>query len=257
MIKNVVKEKIAKGETVLGTLVMIPSSAIVEIIGRSGFDFIVIDTEHAPIGTSDTLLLENMIRAAEVSGLTSLVRIPEPSKVMTQKVLDAGAMGVMISGIKTKADAEKIVSDAKYPTLGKRGCCSLMRPTGYSAEYNADYWDEANQNTMVVPLIETKEGVDNIYEILEVEGIDFISFGPRDYTMSIGQRDVNNPGTQQARERLLFACREKGVPLDRFVFPPYEKTIKQAKDDGFIILTAGADIGIMLQACRGITRSLE
>lgn len=89
-----IKEKIKDGEVILGSFVFIPSPTVMEIFGYSGFDFAIIDTEHAPLGSADTVGLENVVRAAEVSGITPLVRIPEQSRTMTQKVLDAGAMGM-------------------------------------------------------------------------------------------------------------------------------------------------------------------
>ena len=255
--KNQLKRKIKEGRTVLGTLVFIPSPAVIEVLGRAGFDFAVIDTEHTTISPYETAMIENMIRAAELSGITPIVRIPEPSKVMTQKVLDAGAQGVMVSGIKNKSDALKIVRDAKFPPRGERGCCSVTRPTGYSADYSEAYWEEANNEIMVIPLIETQEGVDNLEEILTVEGIDWVSFGPRDYTMSIGYTDVNNPKTLKASEHVTAVCKKHGVLVDQFVFPPYDVAVKQARDRGFNVLTAGIDLSILLGALRTISMALK
>ncbi|TRO59739.1 hypothetical protein E2P71_01005, partial [Candidatus Bathyarchaeota archaeon] len=111
--ENKLREKLARGEVALGTFMFTYSPTVMEILGHSGFDFVIIDTEHGPTGISDTITLEQIIRAAEVSGTVPLVRIPERSKVMTQKALDAGAKGIVVPFIQTKEDAELAVKDAK------------------------------------------------------------------------------------------------------------------------------------------------
>ncbi len=119
--ENALKEKLRKKEVTLGTFMFTYSPTIMEILGHSGFDFVIIDTEHGPTGAMDTVMLEQIIRTAEVSGTVPLVRLPERSKIMTQKVLDAGALGIVLPWIQTKEDAEEAVRVAKYPPAGHRG----------------------------------------------------------------------------------------------------------------------------------------
>jgi len=112
---NSLKEKIRAGQVVVGTYLFIPSPTIMEILGYAGFDYVIIDTEHSPTGCLDAQTLENIVRAADVSGVVPLVRLPERSRIMTQKALDAGAMGIEVPWVKTREDVENAVKDAKYP----------------------------------------------------------------------------------------------------------------------------------------------
>jgi len=257
MMENNLKEKIKAGEVVLGTFLFTPSPTVMEIIGYSGFDFAIIDTEHAPTGPFDTQTLENMVRAAELSGIVPLVRLPERSRVMTQKVLDAGAMGIVVPWIKTVEEAREAVGDAKYPTGGHRGACYLTRPTGYTSRFTEEYWSRANRDTLVVLMIEDQEGVDNLEEILSVEGIDFLFFGSRDYSMSSGYPTVNNPVTQSTLKKVNEACKAKGIPLAKFLYPPFEKTVKEAVADGFNVLVVGGDVSLLYYVCTEVVKAKQ
>lgn len=256
MKKNALKEKISSGDVAVGSFLFAPSPTVMEIFGYAGFDFVIIDAEHAPTGALDTVNLENIVRAGEVSGTTPLVRIPERSRVMTQKVLDAGALGVVVPMIQTRREAEEAVLDAKYPPLGHRGSCYLTRPTQFTAAFTQDYWAEANKNTMVIPLIESKMAVDNLEDILSVDGIDFLFFGARDYSMSLGYPTTENPETKRAIEHVNEVCERRGVPLARFLYPPYDRSVKQAIDEGFRILVVGGDVALLYQACRDVMKSV-
>jgi len=96
----------------------------------------------------------------------------------------------------------------------------LIRPTAYSSKFTIEYWESANQNTLAVTLIENKTALDNIDDILNVPGIDFVFFGGRDYSMSCGYSHVNNPATNSAREILMKKCEKYNVPLAHFLFSP-------------------------------------
>ena len=257
MMRNRIKEKLDAGEVVVGTFLFTPSPTVMEILGYSGLDFAIIDTEHGPTGAMDTVLLQNIIRAAQVSGITPLVRLPGRSKEMTQKVLDAGAMGIVVPFIQTREDAEQIVQDAKYPGMGHRGSCYLTRPTGYSALFEPEYWSKANQNTMVVPLIEDQTGVENAEEILSVDGIDFLFFGGRDHAMTSGYPAVDNPATKAARQHLSRVCAKHDTPLAHFLYPPFEESVKKAKENGARVLVAGGDNSLLLYVCRNVVKAVQ
>lgn len=247
---NPLKDKIRNKEVALGTFLFSYSPTVMEIMGHAGFDFVIIDTEHGPTGPLDTRMLEQLIRAAEVSGTVPLVRIPERSKIMTQKVLDAGAKGIVVPWIQTKEDAEEAVKDAKYPPRGHRGSCFLTRPTGYSSKFTPDYWEQANDSILVVPLLENQEAVDNVEDILQIDGVDFIFFGGRDYSMSCGFAEVNNPQTKNARKHLIEKCKEYDVPMANFLYSPFDQSVKESVAQGAQILVAGGDVSLLLQICK-------
>ena len=251
---NKLKEKLGKGQVVLGTFLFTPSPTVTEILGYAGFDFVIIDTEHAPCGPLDATTLEDIVRSAEVSDITPLVRIPEQSRIMTQKALDSGALGIVVPAIRTKDDVIQAVKDAKYPPEGHRGSCYLTRATRYSSAFTPEYWSDANRNTMVVPLIENREAVENIEDILSVKGVDFVFFGSRDYSMSIGQPTVDNPETKNALKNLENICKRKGVHMASFLYPPFENSVKKALDEGARILVVGGDVALLYYISKEIVK---
>ena len=254
---NRLKEKIGRGEPVVGTFMFTSSPAVMEILGYAGLDFVIIDTEHAPTSPLDTVTLGNLVRAAEVSGVVPLVRLPERSRVMTQKVLDAGAMGIVVPWVKTRGDIEEAVQDSRYMPEGLRGACYLTKAARYSAGFTGDYWGEANRNVMVVPLIENQEAVDNLDEILGVEGIDFVFFGGRDYSMSCGYPTVDNPATKAAIRKAHEVCAKYGKPLARFLYPPFDRSVREAVADGATVLVAGGDVSLLLSAATQVADALR
>jgi 4-hydroxy-2-oxoheptanedioate aldolase len=254
---NRLKERIRGGEVVVGTFMFTSSPAVMEILGHAGLDFVIVDTEHATTSPFDTVTLGNLVRAAEVSGVVPLVRLPERSRVMTQKVLDAGAMGIVVPWVKTREDIMEAVRDTKYPPLGQRGACYLTKAARYSAGFTGNYWETANMNTMVVPLIENQEAVDNLDEILAVDGIDFVFFGGRDYSMSCGYPTVDNPATKAAIAKAHKVCAKYGKPLARFLYPPFDKSVREAVADGATVLVAGGDVSLLLSAATQVANALR
>ncbi len=253
MMRNKLKDKIKDDRVAVGTFLFTPSPTVMEILGYAGFDFAIIDTEHAPTGPLDTATLENLVRAAEVSGIVPLVRLPEHSRIMTQKALDSGALGIVVPGVRTKEEAIQVVRATKYPPEGDRGCCYLTRVTGFTSAYDEGYWSRANQNTMVALLIENREAVNNLEDIISVDGIDFLFFGPRDFSMSQGYSTVDNPVTKEARAHVEEICHRNEMPLARFLYPPFEESVKKSVDEGARILVAGGDVALLYQASREIT----
>jgi 2-keto-3-deoxy-L-rhamnonate aldolase RhmA len=171
--------------------------------------------------------------------------------------LDAGAKGIVVPWIQTKEDAREAVNDTKYPPRGHRGSCFLTRPTGYSSKFQPDYWETANENTMVVPLIENQIAVDNIDDILSVSGVDFVFFGGRDYSMSCGFAQVNNPATNAAKDLLMRKCDEYNVPLAHFLYSPFDESVKNSIEKGARVLVAGGDVSLLLQICMELRQVVD
>jgi len=254
---NKLKAKIKRGDPVLGTFLFFPSPHTVELLGYAGFDFVIVDTEHGPTGPLDTVLLENLIRASEVADITPLVRIPERSRVVTQKILDAGALGVVVPFIHSGEETREAVLDTKYPPQGHRGACYLTRPTAYTTKWSEEYWSDANRETMVVPMIEDQAAVEKIDEILDVPGVDFVFFGGRDHSMTCGYPTPSNPATQAARKRLSEACARRGIPLAHFLYPPFEKSVQEGLRSGAKILVAGGDNALLLQILQSTVKAFH
>ncbi|MSP79196.1 MAG: hypothetical protein EXR67_06585 [Dehalococcoidia bacterium] len=182
MQKNPLKEKLHNGQPVLGLFMNLPSPALVEIMGYTGFDFVIVDGEHA---ISDLETCEHMFRAAETSGITPLVRIAlnHPQNIL--RYLDAGAMGVQIPMVNTRADAESVVASVLYPPRGRRGLAGV-RANRYGAQPLADYVEMANREMLCIVQVETVQAVQNAKDIAGVDGIDMVFIGPTDLSTSMG-----------------------------------------------------------------------
>lgn len=254
---NPLKEKLGRGEVIIGTFLFTSSPEVMEVLGHAGLDFVIIDAEHGPTGTLDTVLFGHLVRAAESAGVVPLVRLPERSRVMTQKVLDAGAMGVVVPMVETADEVRGIVRDCRYPPAGDRGACYLTRAASYSAGFTGGYWEEANRSIMVVPLLESRTAIDNLEEIVQVEGVDFAFFGGRDYAMRAGHATVDNPDNRAAMRRAHELCEKYGVPLARFLYPPFDESVKKAIKDGARVLVAGGDVSLLMWAAETMVKAKE
>ena len=182
MNKNTLKEKLNAGQATLGPFVGFPSPSIVETMGWLGFDFVIIDCEHGPI---DYETAENMIRAAELSNTTAIVRIGLNEQQHIQRYLEAGAQGVLIPLVNNAADALKVVNSVKYPPVGKRGSFS-GRSAHFGVGAGPDYFQRANEETFVAIQIETPEAIENADEIIATPNVDAVFLGPGDLSLNFG-----------------------------------------------------------------------
>ena len=182
MRNNTMKRKMLDGGTTLGPFVGWPAPALVELMGWAGFDFVVIDCEH---GIMDYETAENMIRAAELSGTTPIVRIGMNDQQHIQRYLEGGAQGVMIPLINNGEQGRAVVDAVKYPPVGKRGGFS-GRSAMFGIQDQAEYVKQANEETFVCLQIETPESIENADEIIAVENADCIFFGPGDLSLNMG-----------------------------------------------------------------------
>ncbi|MGM0852629.1 MAG: HpcH/HpaI aldolase family protein [Bacillota bacterium] len=208
---NPVKEKLRSGKRVLGSFIGFYSPNFIEMIGYAGYEFVVIDDEHGAFSPSE---LENMIRTAESVDLVPIVRVSyDPSSI--QKALDRGAKGVQIPMVNTRDDAIQAVKRAKFPPLGTRGVAYSHRAARYGNEGGKAFLDSSDENTLVIPHIETLEAVENIEEIMGVEGIDIIFIGTTDLSVDMGFKEegANHPEVQEVLRILYEMASEKNVAI--------------------------------------------
>lgn len=246
--ENALKRKLAAGELCAGFAVMSRSPMIVEMFGYSGYDYLFIDTEHVPIGSD--LVLENLIRATEASGITPIVRVKENREQYIRNALEAGAMGVVVPHVATAEDAERAVSYARFPTRGVRGADPTVRAARYRCgDFN---WDEfiqhSNREAMVIPLLEDKEFLDNLDEILDVEGLDAVSFGPTDYALSLGLNllyDFNNEKIVSAFEKVIEGAKKRNLPILSAVNPTTVEQSKKLSAMGVNFQLFGTDVALI------------
>ncbi|KJK21115.1 siderophore biosynthesis protein SbnG [Burkholderiaceae bacterium 16] len=207
---NKLKDKIAARRAVFGLINSLPLPLMTEMIGYAGFDFVILDLEHAGVNPQT---LENMIRAAECAGTTALVRVPGAAPDIILRVLDAGAQGIVVPHVRNRAEAELAVSSTRYHPLGTRGITG-GRTTGFGTLTLPAYFERANSELMVVAMIEDREGVDAIDEIVAAPGIDMVLEGAIDLSQSLGvPADAQHPSVQAAIRRIAHACQARGVPF--------------------------------------------
>lgn len=175
------RARLLDGETLLGTFQLIDSPMAAEIAGVAGFDFTILDQEHGPL-TAESCV--GMCAAAERAGAAPVVRVRNNSEAEIQRALDIGAAGVEIPQVETGADARAAVDHARFDPLGSRGFSPYVRAGGYTG--GDDYTDQQNETTAVVVHIEGERGVENLDDIVAVDGIDVLFLGPYDMSQSLG-----------------------------------------------------------------------
>lgn len=162
------KRRLAEKKTLLGMQCFTGSPAIVEMLGRAGYDWVSLDMEHTPW---DFAHIEHLIRAANSSGICPLVRVAENNELFILRALDAGADGVIVPHVASKADLERAVAAALYPPHGTRGACGGIRATGYGIEKWRDYVSRVKDEVVVVPLIEDAAAIEAFDDLLGVENV--------------------------------------------------------------------------------------
>ncbi len=246
---NPIRAALAEDRPVLGTFAWSRSAAMVEAVGQLGFDYVVIDNEHSAISVEHT---EHLIRAAETAGVVPIVRIAELSRAVITRALDSGAGGVIVPQIHSAQYARYAVEAAKYHPLGRRGMAQA-RAAGFGMTLGQEYYEMANQETLLIIQVETREAVEHLPSILAVPGVDAILIGPMDLSQSLGypgQMDL--PAVQSVTERVIQQAREAQVPVGIYV-PDAEKA-KVWRDKGARLLLMSTDLHLMAQAAR---RELE
>lgn len=211
MYKNSIKELLNHKQPVLGCLINGAFPPLVEIAGLAGFHFVFIDAEHGPLTIKDC---EELVRAAEVRHIVPIIRTPENNPKTILRYLDIGAMGIIIPEVNSREEAEAAVRAVKYPPVGVRGLASARSADYGFGKSKPEYIEDANSETMVIILIESKEAVDHAEEILSVEGVDAFFIGTSDLSTSMGlMGQVDHPLVKAAFNKVLDAGLRMGKPI--------------------------------------------
>ena len=211
MQKNITKTKLKAGETVFGCFVRYPDPGLIEFLGYQGWDFLVFDAEHGTVEPRDC---ENMTRAAELRGVTPIIRVTTNWQPIILRFLDTGAQGLLVPWVQSAAEAEAAVRSVKYQPQGIRGLAGV-RAADYGQTLSlGEYVEQANAETLVVLQIETAQAIEQLPEILKVEGIDVIFIGPSDLSQSLGlPGQAQHPTVQAAMQRIADCVASHGRRL--------------------------------------------
>jgi len=245
--KNLLREKLNEGKSVIGTFVQLGHPDVTESLSRMTFDWLVIDSEHSPMSVETVQML---LQAMNGSDCTPVVRPPWNDMVMIKRILDAGAHGLLVPWVNTKADAEYAVRASKYPPKGQRGF-GPRRPMLLDRDYAAT----ANDEILVIAQIETREAVGNVEDILSVDGIDAVYIGPMDLSKDFGLDfpDTDNADFLAAYDKVLAAGKKSGKPVGIYGF---SHTIEWAIERGFVLNTVDSDATFLMRGANRVLKKL-
>lgn len=240
------KTKLCNMEIALGGWIMIGHPASAEIMARAGFDWVAVDLEHTAIDIHTT---ENLIRAIEVGGSSSLVRLTNNDPNLIKRVMDSGATGIIVPMVKTAQDIQNAVDALYYPPRGARGV-GLARAQKYGAGFKS-YADWLDDEAVCIAQIEHINAVENLEEILSVPGVDGYFLGPYDLSASMGLiGEINHPDVQAAMARVHAIGKRLNKPGGLHIVEPDEEKLQDAMAQDLKIIAYSIDTRILDTICR-------
>lgn len=205
-----IKDKWARGELCVGTVVQFLDPAVTELFGEAGFDFVWIDLEHSAMSVSDAL---GHVRAARGADTAAFIRVPSRDPVVVKPILELHPAAVIVPRIESVADAEAAVKACRYPPRGVRGI-GPSRGVRFGGRDMVEYLEKSAEETMVILQIEHIDAVNEIDAILDIPGVDSIVPGQGDISGSMGLLgQPGHPDVVAAVERIFEAARAKGMPF--------------------------------------------
>lgn len=239
---NPVKEKLREGKVSLGSWMQIGHPAVAEILAQVGFDWIALDMEHSDMSVRDfTDAARGMQgRGPSPMGTIPLARVRENDTLAIRQVLDSGAWGVIVPLVNSASEAKKAVQAAKFPPEGIRGT-AFFRGNDYGLTFT-EYMEHANREGLVMVMIETKEAVESIDTILQVEGVDGVFIGPYDLSLSYGiPGKLADPLMTKARKKVLEACRNVQKAAGIHVVQSDKASLQATIQEGFTFIGLSMD----------------
>ena len=239
MADDPIRQALNAGKTLSNVWIMLGSGLVLEIAAHAGWDMATIDLQHGQGGFNEMVA---MITAADAAGIPALVRIPHNEPGYIHRALDAGVQGVISPMINTKQDAQDFANACKYPPVGARS----WGPVRAALITKGDYTTLANDWTFCCAQIETQAALDNIDDIMGVDGIDCVLVGPNDLCLSLTkgeELDISTPVVLEALDLILAKAKEHNVYA--WCFANDAEYARMAAQKGFKIITAGTDAGFI------------
>lgn len=245
MRSNFVREKVRSGEKTFGSFLGMGSATVAELLGHAGCEWLLIEMEHNGLDMAE---VEHILMAIGGTDAIPLVRIPSADPVFIQRSLDIGGMGIAVPMVRTVAEAEAIVRATRYPPQGRRSFGPL-RASRYTIEYE-EYFERANENMLVMLIIETTEAVEDLEAIANVPGIDVLFIGAFDLCLSMGLNpfELPLPEIEEVMDRALEVGRSCGVAVGAGAGDPEELQALAAR--GFTFLSYGPDYQLLAKSIR-------
>lgn len=238
--RNDFKHAIKAGKTQIGLWSILSSHVTVEIIAGSGFDWIVLDTEHAP---NELPMVYSQLQAAKAGGGAHPVcRVPWNDSVVLKRYLDIGVQSFLIPMIETQEDAKAAVANTRYPPKGVRGFSAAPRASGFGRI--KDYAKRCEEELCVLLQVETRKGLENLEKIAAVEGVDGVFIGPGDLSAALGHLgDPKHPDMLKVIDQTIQRIKACGKPAG--ILTPDETLAKHYVASGVAFVAVGSDLGIL------------
>ena len=248
MSKNNFKERLIKGESLIGIFASLGSEMAAEVLGSSNIDYTLVDMEHAP---NDLRNVVNQMQAIKAAGGECLVRIPVLDHIYAKRLLDAGATTIMFPQINNITDAKNAVKSVKYPPLGIRGIAGATRANNFGRE--ANYVEVADDKICVICQIESLEACKNVKDIASTDGVDLLFVGPGDLSADMGY--IKNRSAKEVKEmalKVLKDANECNKPCGIMVSNLTEA--KEMLQLGFTIVAVTTDLVLLRNAVDEIAK---
>lgn len=236
--------KSSGGHPPIGTWVISASPLVAEAIGCAGFDWGVIDMEHAPL---DMMGVVHLLQAVAGTKMLPVVRVPWNDTVVVKRVLDAGASTLMFPMIQTAAEAERAVAATRYPPDGVRGVAGMSRGSRFGT--TPHYLKTANQHVGVIVQLESPEALQRLDAIAQVKGVDALFIGPADLSAAMGHvGEPHHPAVFDLMAQAVQRCKALGMPVGTIGDTP--ELVAQYRATGFDFVAIGSDLGLMMRGAR-------
>jgi 2-keto-3-deoxy-L-rhamnonate aldolase RhmA len=243
------KQRLAAGETIIGTFVKTPSPIVVEVLALTTLECLCLDAEHAPF---DRLTIDGCILAARAGGTDVLVRIPQLSAEHVLNALDCGATGIVAPHIRSAAEAHELVRMAHYGR-GGRGYAGSSRAAGYTTRTMGQHLAASAERTVVIAQIEDPEAIDAIDEIAAVPGLDALFVGRVDLTVAYDADSQDDARIVAAVEAVCAAGQRHGVPVGMFLARVAD--VSQWRARGATLFLLGSDHAFLLAGAAALVAS--
>jgi len=246
---NPIRAALARGETVTGIILFTGSPMITELAAAAGVDFVIIDMEHSAL---DLDRCAHVIRAADAAGITPLVRVPEVGHALIVKLMNLGAAGIVVPHA-TRESCLRVLDAASYPPQGSRGVCTIVRSAGYAPGDWDGHVRAANDDVMVIPLIEDAQTLKDFDALAATPGLDVFFIGPTDLSIALGvpHATFDDPRMAEALQKVSDAAGRHGkyvmTSIGNRPDPEYGRTVRAR---GVQAMVLGTDGHLFLDACR-------
>ncbi len=248
---NNFRQDLIAGKPLIGCWCGMTSTISAEILGQAGFDWLLIDGEHAP---NDITSFVAQLMALKDSPSAPIVRPQWAEPVIVKRLLDSGFFNLLFPFIETVEEAQAAVASTRYPPAGIRGVSMAQRGNKYG--YVQDYHATVNDNITVLVQIESQKGLDNVESIAKVDGVDGLFIGPSDLSVALGHfNDLMHPEVQSAMERIVEAGRAANTPVG--ILAPVEAHARKYLEMGMTFVSVGTDLGLFKNATSELRKKFK